>query len=207
MIASMSTARFAAWRTRRSVKGFGPVRAAWSGWSIAVRGAGGLEAHGVVVDGLDALDLGVVAARGQLLLGVEDPVERGLDVARGEWHPVVELHARTQLDFPRGVVEGPPRGGETRTDLARLEIARRQVVEHVVAEDDGLAEHGVRRVPVLHVGLERVHDGVVLGLGSRQGGEQQDERDDAEERALAPTHDVLHAARGAVWAARKRAPS
>src|SRR5437773_12487160 len=37
MMPSMSVARFAAWRTRRSVKGFGPLRAAWSSCKNAVR--------------------------------------------------------------------------------------------------------------------------------------------------------------------------
>ncbi len=40
MMASLSTARLAAWRTRLSVKGFGPLRAAWSSCSIAVRRIG-----------------------------------------------------------------------------------------------------------------------------------------------------------------------
>ena len=43
MIASMSAAMLAAWRTRRSVKGLGPLRAAWSSWSIAVRRIGEVE--------------------------------------------------------------------------------------------------------------------------------------------------------------------
>jgi hypothetical protein len=40
MMPSLSTARLAAWRTFRSVKGLGPPRAAWSSWSMAVRRMG-----------------------------------------------------------------------------------------------------------------------------------------------------------------------
>ncbi len=40
MIASMSTARFAAWRTRRSSIGFLPFRAGWSSLMYAVRRIG-----------------------------------------------------------------------------------------------------------------------------------------------------------------------
>ena len=40
MIESMSTARFAASRTRRSWNGLAPARPAWSSWIIAVRRIG-----------------------------------------------------------------------------------------------------------------------------------------------------------------------
>src|SRR5439155_6536049 len=151
-----------------------------------------LEARGVVVEDLDALDLDVAAARRQLLLGVEDAVERRLDVPRGEGSAVVEPHAWAQLDLPGGVVEVLPRGGETRADLARLEIARRKVVEDVIAEDDGLAEHGVRRVPVLHVRLYRVHDRVGLRLRRRDGRQRDDEYQEREDGEASRAHGVLH---------------
>jgi len=81
----------------------------------------------------------VVAARGELGLGVEDAVEGGLHVARREAEAVVELHVLAELDLPRGVVHVAPRGGQAGADLTRLQIARGEMVEHVVAEDDALA--------------------------------------------------------------------
>jgi len=123
-----------------------------------------VELDRVVVDDLDALDLGVVASRGHLLGRIEHALERGLDVARGEGAAIVELHALAQLDLPGGVVQRFPRQGEIRHHPARLEIAHGQVIEDVVAEDDRLAQHGIGRVPGVDVRLERVDERVVPGL-------------------------------------------
>jgi hypothetical protein len=98
------------------------------------------------------------------VLGVQHAVEGGLDVARGERCAVVELHALAELDLPGRIVEAPPRHREARAHLTGLEVARREMVEDVVAENDALAEHRVGRIPVLHVALERVDDRVVLSL-------------------------------------------
>ena len=135
----------------------------------------GLEPGGVVVHRLDALDLQVVAAERHLPLGIEDALERRLDVARGEGAPVVELDARAELHLPGGVVHRPPRGGEARADLPGLGVAGGQVVEDVVAEDDALAEHRVGWVPVRHVRQDRVDDGVVLRLRGQVGGQREPE--------------------------------
>ena len=152
----------------------------------------GLEAHRGVVHYLHALDLGVVAARGHLLGGVEHAVEGGLDVLGGEGGAVVELHALAQLHFPGGVVDVPPRGGEVRPHPPRLEIARGQMVEGVVAEDDRLAEHGGGRIPRVDVGLERVDDGVFLGLRVHGAGQRQPEHEhEGKNDGGGTTHGIL----------------
>ena len=144
-------------------------------------GAVGLEARGEVVRHLHALDLGVVAAGGELVLRVQHPVEGRLDVLRPERRAVVKLHALAQLHFPRAVVDVLPRHREARPHLAGLEVAGGEVIEDVVAHDDALAEHRVGWVPVLHVALNRVDDRVVLGLRreidrSEQSGDQHEHR-------------------------------
>ena len=134
-----------------------------------------LEPDGEVVHHLDALDLGVVAAGGELVLGVQHAVEGGLDVLCAERRAVVELHALAELDLPGRVVEALPRHREARAHLACFEISRGQVVEDVVAEDDALAEHRVRGIPILDVALQRIDEGVVLGLGEDiRGGDQRE---------------------------------
>jgi len=45
------------------------------------------------------------------------------------------------------------------------------VIEDVIAEDDGLAQHGAGRIPGIDVGLERVDEGVLLRLSL--GGDRQ----------------------------------
>src|SRR6266545_3141969 len=284
--ASASTARFTAWRTRRSVKGFGPPRPAWSSCSMAVLkmgevpvrawpdllmtsiwsggtalmmstppeissaiwvavsgmmrmrlllvpldelvgpcanrvllhplvafllylllglhhlggqalheeriGAVGLEVNGGLVHHLDALDLGVVAAGDHLLLGVEHPVEGGLDVAGGEGGAVVELDALAELDLPGRVFERFPGQGQARPHLARLGVARGQVIEDVVAEDDGFPEHRVGRVPAIDVRLQRVDDGIVLGLSLEPRGRGQGEGEQGGDcQCGGTTHNVL----------------
>ena len=155
-------------------------------------GAVGLEADRGIVHDFHGLDLGVVASGGELVLGVQHPLEGRLDVLGPEGRAVVEPDARAQLDLPRRVVEGLPRGGQVRAHPARLDVARGQVVEDVVAEDDGLTQHVVGRVPCGDVGLQHVDDGVVLGLGldGRRDGdsERQNERGDDREGA---THGSL----------------
>jgi hypothetical protein len=128
-------------------------------------GTVGLEPHREVVHDLDALDLGVVAPGHHLLGRVEHAVEGGLDVPGRERRAIVKLDARTELHLPGGLVDRLPRGGQARADGPGLEVARGQVVEHLIAEDDGFAQHRRRRIPGVHVGLEGVDDGIVLGLG------------------------------------------
>jgi hypothetical protein len=147
-------------------------------------GAIGLESDGLVVHHLDALDLRVVASSGHLLGRVQHAIEGRLDVLGGERGAVVELDALAELHLPRGVVQRLPGGGEVRPHLARLEVPRRQVVEDVVAQDDRLAQHRVGRVPRVHVRLQRVDDGVVLGLRSRgrDGADRREEQGGEHER-------------------------
>ena len=128
-------------------------------------GAIRLEAHGLGVHHLDALDLGVVATGGELVLGVQHAVEGGLHVLGPERCAVVELHTLPELDLPGRVVHVLPRHREARAHLAGLEVARGEVIEDVVAEDDALAEDGIGGIPGLDVALHGVHEGVVLGLG------------------------------------------
>ena len=67
-----------------------------------------LEPHRLGVHHLDALDLGVVAARGELVLRIQHAVEGGLDVPRGEGCAVMELHALAELDVPGRVIHVLP---------------------------------------------------------------------------------------------------
>ncbi|MBI2156307.1 MAG: NAD-dependent epimerase/dehydratase family protein, partial [Candidatus Rokubacteria bacterium] len=106
--------------------------------------------------------------------------------------PVVEPDALAELDLPRGVVERLPGRGEVRGHAARLEIADGEVVEDVVAEDDRLAQDRVRRVPAVHVRLERIDEGVVLRLRHGSGRQDEDEREKQEHREAAAAHGVLH---------------
>src|SRR4029077_9120302 len=105
---------------------------------------------------------------------------------------VVELHVRAELHLPGRVVQALPGQRETRAYLAGLEIARGQVVEDVVTEDDALAEHRVGGIPVLHVALQRVDDRVVLGLGRDIGGSEEGETEqESESQRDGTSHDVL----------------
>jgi hypothetical protein len=155
-------------------------------------GAVRLEADGVVVDDLHTLDLGVVAAGDHLLGGVEHALEGRLDVLGGEGRAVVELDTLAQFDLPRRVVDGLPRDGEVGADLARLEIAHGQVVVDLVAEDDGLAKDGAGRIPRVDVGLQRVHDGVILRLRGRLPGQGEgDQGEQDESKSGGASHDGL----------------
>ena len=111
---------------------------------------------------------------------------------RGEGRAVVELHALPELDLPGRVVHVLPRHREARAHLAGLQVARGQVVEDVVAEDDALAEDGVGGIPVLDVALERVDDGVVLGLGEDiRGRDQREGQQESGSQRGGTTHEVL----------------
>ena len=112
----------------------------------------------MVVDDVDALDLGVIAAGGHFLGGVEHAVEGGFDIARGERRAVVELHALAELDLPRGVVDVRPGGGQVRDHATGLDVPHREVIVDVVAEDDRFAQDRVGRVPVVDVRLQTVDE-------------------------------------------------
>src|SRR5262249_52481863 len=92
----------------------------------------------------------------------------------------------------RGVVEVLPGEGEIRDDPARLEVANGQMIEDLIAEDDGLAEDRAGRIPGVDVGLQRIHDGVVLGLRRRRSGQGEGEgREQGESKGEATNHGGL----------------
>ena len=142
---------------------------AWAVMRSTKRGrARPLEAHGVVVDDLHALD---ADCRGRSSSGqVEHPLEGGFGVLGGEGCAVVKLDPLAQLHVLRRIVDVLPRDGEVGADRARLEVAHGEVIEDLVAKDDGLAKDGAGRIPGVDIGLQRIYDGVVLRLrGPGQG--------------------------------------
>src|SRR6185295_3275571 len=110
---------------------------------------------------------------------------------------------------PGGVVDVAPRGGEIRPHPPGLEVARGQMVEGVVAEDDRLAQHGGGRIPRVDVRLERVDDGVFLGLrlngtGQRQPQYEHEGEDDGDGTThgfllLGRAHEMLRAHESATY--------
>jgi hypothetical protein len=145
------------------------------------------------VHDLHALDLGVIASGHQLVLGIEHAVEGGLDVPGGERATVVELDPLPQFHLPGGVVQGLPRERQAGPHLAGLDVARREVVEDVVAEDERLAQNRVGGIPGVDVRLQGIDDGVVLRLGAKRGGHEEAEQQ-RESEGGHTTHDGLLAA-------------
>ena len=161
-------------------------------------GAVRLEAHGEVVDDLDRLDLGVVPAA--IIFFAGSSTRSKVALTSLAVNGVPSWNFTPWRSFTSQVVSSMffQESGEIRNDLARLEVAHGEMVEDLVAEDDRLAQHRARRVPGVDVGLERVDDGVVLGLRgrfARQGETSRDQKDESEAAARTMTTSFVGAGR------------
>ena len=137
----------------------------------------------------------MIAAGHQLVLGIEHAVEGGLDVPGGEGAAVVELDPLAQFHLPDGVVQGLPRERQAGPHFTGLDVACREVVEDVVAEDERLAQNRVGGIPGVDVRLQGIDDGVVLRLGAKPGGREEAEAEQQRESEGGDTtHDGLLAA-------------
>ena len=128
----------------------------------------------------------------RLELGIDHPVERGLDRGPVERRPVVELHLLAQRERVAGRVQRHlPRRGQSRKELARLGLPHERVQDRVQQPRLGVRVghrwiEGVLRIPE-GVDQRPAPDGLPRGgPGREQAGARQPRADtESDERAPA----------------------